>query len=303
MICGIPYGFSIHLTIARNSLTLFRMAEPCLYDSHMHTPLCKHARGQPEDYAESALRRNLKGIIITCHSPMPNGFSHSVRMDDSQFPDYLDLVERARAAYEGRLDVRLGMESDWFPGMEAWLTELHQRADYDFILGSIHPFLKEYREAFHLEDALAVQKQYFEHLAQSAECGLFDCLSHPDLIKNLFPESWSVDAVMDSMESALDRIRETGVALELNTSGVLKSIPEMNPGPAMLSAMAQRNIPVVLGSDSHDPYRVGEGFVEGLDLLEEAGYESVSVFQKRQRKDISIEQVRQSLLAVDARST
>ena len=28
--------------------------EPMLYEMHMHTPLCKHARGEPEDYAEAA---------------------------------------------------------------------------------------------------------------------------------------------------------------------------------------------------------------------------------------------------------
>lgn len=271
------------------------MSEPCLFDSHMHTPLCKHARGEPEAYARCALERNLRGIIFTCHSPMPNGFSHSVRMNDSEFPQYVSLVDRVRSVYEGRLDVRLGMESDWFPGMEGWLRELHRRTDFDFILGSIHPFLKEYHDSFGLDDAIAVQRQYFDHLAQSAECGLFDCLSHPDLIKNLFPESWVVEEVMDSIEAALDRIQETGVAMELNTSGILKAVPEMNPGSAMLSAMARRKIPVVLGSDSHDPERVGQGFMEGLDMLEEAGYECVSVFGQHQRAEIPIAQARKSL--------
>ena len=255
-----------------------------------------NGEGVPEDYAEAAVERNLQGIVFTCHSPVPHGFSHYVRMDESEFPDYLSLVERTRKAYEGRLDVRLGMESDWFPGMEPWLAELHQRADFDYILGSIHPFLKEYRDAFGMEDALAVQKQYFEHLAQSAECGLFDCLSHPDLIKNLFPKSWSVDRVMENIDSALDRIRETGVAMELNTSGLLKAVSEMNPGPEMLAAMAARGIPVVLGSDSHEPSRVGDGFVEGLDQLEQAGYDSVSIFKSRRRTEIPIVQARQSLL-------
>ena len=26
--------------------------EPMLYEMHMHTPLCKHARGEPEEYAK-----------------------------------------------------------------------------------------------------------------------------------------------------------------------------------------------------------------------------------------------------------
>ena len=31
------------------------LPRPLYYDSHMHTPLCKHAHGEPEEYAETAL--------------------------------------------------------------------------------------------------------------------------------------------------------------------------------------------------------------------------------------------------------
>ena len=273
------------------------MNSACVYDSHMHTPLCKHARGEPEEYAQVGVDRNLKGIIVTCHSPMPDRFSHSVRMDEAQLPDYFALVERARKIFEGQLDVRLGMESDWFPGMEDWLRDLHGRADLDYILGSIHPFTEEYRDVFFQKDPETLHRQYFDQLAQSAECGLFDSLSHPDLVKNIYPEDWSVDRVLDGIEAALDRIRETGIAMELNTSGVLKSISEVNPGRTMLACMAERNIPVVLGSDSHVPERVSDGFVAALDMLEEAGYDAVSYFLARERHDLPIEQARSSLKA------
>ena len=41
------------------------MTEPVLYEQHMHTPLCKHARGEPGDYAAVAEQRGLKGIVVT----------------------------------------------------------------------------------------------------------------------------------------------------------------------------------------------------------------------------------------------
>ena len=40
-----------------------------LYEMHMHTPLCKHAIGEPEEYAAMAERRGLAGIAVTCHNP------------------------------------------------------------------------------------------------------------------------------------------------------------------------------------------------------------------------------------------
>lgn len=84
--------------------------------------------------------------------------------------------------------------------------------------------------------------------------------------------------------------------MELNTSGLHKSIPEMNPGIEMLKLMAQRSIPVVIGSDSHQPHRVGAQFDMALDILLNAGYEEVSFFHERQRESVRIEKVLGSLL-------
>lgn len=273
------------------------MAEPVYFDSHMHTPLCKHAKGEPEEYAAVAEQRGLKGIIFTCHSPMPDGFWPRVRMSIKEFDTYVAIVARARKEFEGRVDVRLGMESDFFPGMEDWLVDLHGRAEFHHVLGSVHYFAPEYSEIYWKGDGFEFQKTYFGHLAESAETGLFDTLSHPDLVKNAGPNAaqWDFERIQPHIGEALDRIAKTGVAMELNTSGLNKMIPEVNPGPLMLQMMSQRGIPVVIGSDSHVPRRVGADFEHALDLIEAAGYESVSFFNDRERQELPIETVRQSL--------
>ena len=158
---------------------------PNLYDSHMHTPLCKHARGLPGDYAAQAQRVGLRGITITCHSPMPFGWNPAPRMAIHQLSQYLDMVYKARDDFAERVDVRLGMECDYLPGFESWLDELQRRADFSYMLGSVHPQTEEYRQLY-LEGAsrLEYERSYFENLARAAESGLFDCLSHPDIVKN-----------------------------------------------------------------------------------------------------------------------
>ena len=90
-----------------------RMATPVLYESHCHTPLCKHARGAPDDYAAVALARGLAGITFTCHCPLPGGFAAAVRMAPGQFGDYVAMIGATRERFAGRLDVRLGLESDY----------------------------------------------------------------------------------------------------------------------------------------------------------------------------------------------
>lgn len=270
-------------------------SSPIFFDSHMHTPLCKHATGHPVEYMEHGIERGLAGIIMTCHSPMPNRFSHRVRMAPEQFDEYVGLVGSAADAAPEDFEVRLGLESDFFPGMEKWLAELHQRADFHYILGSVHWHIPEYLDTFWRGDTDAFRRQYFTHLAESAESGLFDALAHPDLIKNASPEEWDFDDVREPVAAALDRIARTGVAMEINTSGMNKAYPEMNPGPEMLEMIAERQIPIVIGSDSHHPARVGDRFELALDFLEDAGFEMVSVFRERKRSDLPIELVRSSL--------
>ena len=262
---------------------------PNLYDSHMHTTLCKHARGPLGDYAAQAQRAGLRGMTVTCHSPMPFGWNPNPRMTIKQLPEYVDMVAATRDEYAGRVDVRLGLESDYLPGFETWLDELHRSYDFSFILGSVHPQTDEYR-ALYLDGStrLEYERSYFENLANAAESGLFDCLSHPDIVKIVHPQLYKVEEHRDSIRRALDRIARAGAAMELNTSGLHKPYPEMNPGPVILAEMALRDIPVVLGSDSHDAHRVGADFDKALGMLQDAGYDRVSFFIDRQRHDLLI---------------
>jgi histidinol-phosphatase (PHP family) len=264
------------------------MMERLLYETHTHTPLCRHAIGEPGDYADVAAHRGLRGLIVTCHNPMPDGFSANVRMAPEQFVDYLDMVDRARRAWSGRLDVQLGLEADYFPGYEGWLERQLRSAVFQYVLGSVHPHTREYRQRYWQDDPVAYQRTYFHLLAEAAETGLFDCLSHPDVVKNETVADWQPARIMDDICHALDRIAAAGVAMELNTSGANKEIPEMNPGPEILLEMRRRSIPVVIGADAHEPWRVGDGFEEALALLSRCGYSHVSYFLGRQRHDVSI---------------
>ncbi len=270
-------------------------SEVGIYDSHMHTPLCRHAVGEPSEYAAVASEQGFTGIIFTCHNPTNDGWSPQVRMQLEELDTYLEMVAAARAEWEGRLDVLLGLESDYFPGAERWLEELHGRASFHYVLGSVHPHLPQYRERYYTGDDDAFRLTYFEHLALAAESGLFDCLAHPDLVKNERPATWNATDLLHRIRPFLDRIAATGIAMELNTSGLNKRLPEMNPGPELLREMRERGIPVVVGSDAHHPRRVGADFGAAFDQLVAAGYSHVSRFVERERQDVPIGDLRVAL--------
>ena len=271
------------------------MSAPVLYESHSHTPLCKHAVGMPAEYAAVAESRGLKGIIITCHGPLPDGLGIDHRMAPEEFDRYIELVAATREEFAGRVDVRLGLESDYFPGIEAWAEKLHARAPLHHVLGSVHMQVGHYRAKYFKGDPFAYQQLYFQHLAESAETRLFDTLAHPDLVKNDSPPDWKFSRIEPDIARALDRIARTGVAMELNTSGLLKSVPEMNPGPRMLELIRERGIPVVLGADAHRPSRVADRYEEALRMLADLGFRTVSFFLVRRRQEVTIETALASL--------
>jgi len=271
------------------------MSAPILYESHCHTTLCKHAIGEPEEYAAVAEARGLKGLIVTCHCPLPSGFAAEVRMAPEEFESYVELVARATAAWAGRVDVRLGLESDYYPGVEPWLEELHQRAPLNHVLGSVHYQMPFYRKRFFQGNQFAYQQVYYDHLAKAAESGFFDTLAHPDLVKNEAPDEWHFERIKPFIERSLDRIAATGVAMELNTSGMNKAIAEMNPGRGQLALMFERGIPIVLGADAHRPQRVADRYAEALGILEDIGYREISFFLDRRRQTVTIAEARASL--------
>ncbi len=266
---------------------------PLLYESHCHTPLCRHAVGEPEAYAQAALECNFAGINITCHGPTPREWGHCMR--SHEWPEYLTICERTRAEFAGRINVKTGVECDFLPSLTQYWREWLPRYELSHVLGSVHPQVDEYRRLYWNGDAFDYQKKYFQLLAQAAETGLFDTLSHPDLVKNTVADDWEIERILPYIEKSLDKIAATGTAMELNTSGLNKKIRQMNPAPEILRAMNARGICVVIGADAHVPERVGADFEDALDLLSECGYQEISFFVDRKRRDVSIDAAKASL--------
>jgi len=209
-------------------------------------------------------------------------------MAPERFEDYIALVADAREKFAGRVDVRLGLESDYYPGVEPWLEKLHARVPLHHVLGSVHTQVPDYRARFFRGDWFDYQQIYFDHLAEAAETGLYDTLAHPDLVKNESPGDWQLARIEPYIQRALDRVAATGVAMELNTSGVNKAFPEMNPGRRMLELMHERGIPVVLGADAHRPERVADGYAIALRQLADVGYREISFYLDRRRQTVPI---------------
>src|ERR1043166_7283420 len=95
-------------------------------DYHMHTPLCRHAVGEPTELAAHAMRVGLREIGFSDHSPMPQANFDEWRMNASQLAEYVTNVEQARRDHPN-LTIKLALEVDYIPGYENWIKELRSK--------------------------------------------------------------------------------------------------------------------------------------------------------------------------------
>lgn len=257
-------------------------------DYHMHTPLCKHAEGWPDEYAQKAINKGLSEIGFSDHNPMPN-FYDDWRMTDEEFPRYLELVQNTREKFSDELTIRLGLECDFLPGEESWIEKLSTRADFDYLIGSVH-YLQpgwavddpdpKWAQRWH-GSIDEIWTQYWKLYQQCASSGLFDFLAHPDLVKK-FGHRPQGD-LKRFYEPTIEVIAANDVAIEVSTAGLRKKCEEMYPALEFLELAFQANIPIVISSDAHQPEEVAYKFDTAINLAKEVGYTKTARFCKRER--------------------
>ena len=86
-------------------------------DYHMHTPACRHAIGEPSEYAARALSMGLREIGFSDHSPMRQNDFDNWRMRLDQLAEYVEKVQRAQKGFPS-LEIKLALEVDYLPGHE-----------------------------------------------------------------------------------------------------------------------------------------------------------------------------------------
>jgi histidinol-phosphatase (PHP family) len=255
---------------------------------HTHTPLCRHATGEPEEYVDAALAAGLTEYGISDHAPqVPEPFD-DWRMVEADWPEYVAWIERARAHAAGRIAVRCGLECDWLPGNEGWTEELAGRLEWDYLIGSVHylgtwdfdnPNLLSIWDTRDVED---VWTRYWAEYARMAESGLFDILGHPDLVKK-FGHRPQGD-LGRFYEPVIDAIAASGCAIELNTAGWHKPCGECYPAVPFLELAASAGIPLVISSDAHAPGEVARDFPRAVELALQCGFRETVLFEQRKRR-------------------
>ncbi len=259
-------------------------------DYHMHTPLCRHATGEPTDYAAQAIKVGLTEIGFSDHSPMARDDFDNWRMRLDQLDEYVGKVRQAQREFP-QLTIKLALEVDYLPGHEGWIKELAARHPWDYFIGSVHYVsdnwdvdnpakLSEWKS----RDAYEVWSVYFERLTMAAESGLFEIIGHADLPKKFcfYPK----EDCTPLFARFLDAAARSGTAVELNTAGLRKECREIYPSPRFLQLACERRVPITFASDAHAAEEVGMNFAEAVQLARNVGYKECCRFTRRKRETV-----------------
>jgi histidinol-phosphatase (PHP family) len=271
-----------------------------LVDYHMHLrdpdgPAGRYSHERAEKYVEQARRAGLDEIGFSDHV-----YYFRQARDLWEIPSMLerggdDLDEYVDAVVDAKsrgLPVKLGLEVDYFPGIEVELAALLEPYPWDYLLGSIHfvdgfPVDQE-PGLVHRIPVAEAWRRYFVWLRNAARSGLFDILAHPDLIKIFGMRAPEEETHYLHVETA-DAIEAAGVCVEVSAVGLRKPVGELYPDRELLAACHERGVPITLASDAHQPAHVGRDVDRAAALAREVGYETVTVFDRRERRQEPLE--------------
>ena len=119
-----------------------------MYNFHTHTFRCHHAEGNDEDYVLQAIKNGYDTIGFSDHAPylFPNGYVSSFRMLPSDAKDYARSVNTLKNKYQGKIDIKLGFELEYYPKLIDDEIEFLKSFNYDYLILGQHYTDNEYEE-------------------------------------------------------------------------------------------------------------------------------------------------------------
>ncbi|MBZ9572282.1 histidinol-phosphatase HisJ family protein [Patescibacteria group bacterium] len=276
-----------------------------LVDYHVHTNCTRDATGTVDDYCKRAQELGLKEIAFTNHLILPKfesipGFEKSeipnisIKLDE--ISEYYQKIGKARKQFD--IQIKFGMEIDYFEDYEKEIEKIINSYPFDFILGSAH-FIEGYvigdpngaHEFFKGRDIFQTYRQYFLKLKRAIESRLFDVMAHPDIIRKYAVQYADIPfkRYRDQVEEVVKALVKNKVGIELNTYGYIHPVHDSYPSIEFLKICKDFGVKMVtIGSDAHSPSNLGLELEKGIKKLKSAGYDKITLFNQREARELSI---------------
>ena len=227
---------------------------------HTHTWRCGHATGSEREYVEQAIQAGIRILGFSDHTPcpFPGDYASYFRMGLDQAEDYFTTVSDLKQEYAGEIEIRIGVESEFYPACFEALLRLLEDYPCEYMLMGQHFIRNEFDGVYSGSRTMdeAVLVQYVSQVLEGLKTGMFTYLAHPDLL------NWRGDeAVYDrEMERLCRGAKALGIPLEINLLGLYDC--RHYPAPRFWQIASRVGNEAVLGCDAHQPEALNRPWLE-----------------------------------------
>ena len=232
-----------------------------LKNYHSHTARCGHAWGTDDEFILSAIDNGYGVLGFSEHSPWPfaDGY-HEIdtrqRIRLEELDSYLADMQMLKQKYEGQIDIRIGLECEYFPQYFDWLKTVRPKVDY-LLLGVHCADNDEHLSHYYARSTKPEQvEEYLRCTLAGMESGLFAYLAHPELCLADYPQY--DDVCQEMVHSIYRKAKELDMPLEYNLYGIDKQGRGRQKGlgyPCKIfwEAAADYGCTAIIGVDAHRP--------------------------------------------------
>lgn len=263
-----------------------------LCDYHVHSYYSDDSDYPMEDIVKDAIYRGFEEICFTDHVDYgikidPMGKSQAElegRVLNVNFPLYFQEIEKLSQQYQGKIVLKKGLEFGVQQHTIPLFEKLFSEYDLDFVILSCHQVddqefwsqdfqfgktQKQYNERYY-QEILAVIKKYKN----------YSVLGHLDLINRYDKHGiYPFEKVSDIIEEILKQVITDGKGIEVNTSASQYGMSGFTPSQDVLKLYKKLGGKIVtIGSDSHDPERLGASIEAVKKELKELGFQYYCTF-------------------------
>lgn len=221
---------------------------------HTHTKRCNHAEGSDEEYIVAAIKAGYDVLAMTEHTPW-NLFpfeSGRNRMPLDEMDGYMASIRHLRGLYSDKIDIKIGVEAEYYRDRFDWLTSLIEKHQLDLVVFGNHFRGFESRATYYgsYKDSTNIYKHYVEDAIDGMSTGIYSILAHPDLFFRSIKQVNSL--ALEAAQEICDAANHYGVVLEYNLGGVRDDV-DTYPKPEFWEVVAKNKNLSVIGVDAHSP--------------------------------------------------
>ncbi len=255
-------------------------------DYHLHTRFSGDSDADPHDVCKQAIQLGMKSICITDHCDTDSEETEFILDTEA----YIPYMTKLKEEYEGRLDLRIGVEL----GLQTHLAQRHVdyvlKYPFDFVIGSRHmvngvdPYYAD--KAFAGKEDREIYKDYLEQLLENIQAFHdYQVVGHIDYVVRYGrhqEEQYSYKEFAEIIDAILAQVIHDDRGIEINTAGLYKGLSFPHPHYDIIKRYKEMGGKIItLGSDAHEPSKIGSHFPSVIAYLKEIGFEYIAEYRQK----------------------